>query len=433
MSSKTLIMAVAGMALLASCAEKERILPGKREPLRAEAEKIENAAPAIRLPGQTRNDSWTHRIGTQKYRVAHAALSPAPALAWSAEIGQGESRKTRITADPVVAGGRVFTVDAEATVTATSTATGETLWSRDLTPRRDKRGDASTGGLSFGNGKLFVTTGFGSLRALDPATGNDIWEQRLQSVGSGTPTVYGDLVYLVSGDATAWAVNTETGKTEWQLLSIPDVQNVQSPSAPAINDRLAIFAYGSGEVQAAFRRGGVGRWNAALAGERAGRAVNTVLDISGDPVIVGSTVYVASHSGRLVAMDIDTGERLWTAGEGALSPAFPAGGSLFMVSDRNQLMRIDARDGTTIWAQDLPYFVKDKPKKQSTLHVHYGPILAGGRLVVPSSDGLLRLYDPQSGKLVHSTEIPGGAATNPVVANGTLYIVNRKGKLLAFR
>ncbi len=425
-------MAAAGLGILVACAEKERILPGAREDLRTESGNGRNAAPAISLPRQSVNRSWTHRIGTPKYRVANAALSSTPFLVWSKSIGKGESRKTRITADPVVAQGRIYTVDAEATLAATA-GNGQPVWTRDLTTARDKAGQASTGGIAFADGTLFVTTGFGSIRALEAKNGDDLWEQKFLAVGSGTPTVYGDLVYAVSGDATAWAINKNTGKVDWQLLSLPDVQNVQSPSAPAVNDSFAIMAYGSGEIQAAFRRGGVGRWNVSISGQRAGRATNTINDISGDPVIVGNVVYVANHSGRLVALDIDTGNRLWTADEGSLSPVFPAGGSLFLVSDRNKLLRIDARDGSIIWSKDLPLFVKDNPRRQAKVHAHYGPILAGGRLVVASSDGLMRFFDPRSGDLTYSVELPGGAATNPVVADGTLYVVSRKGDLHAFR
>ncbi|WP_244503532.1 PQQ-binding-like beta-propeller repeat protein [Shimia haliotis] len=432
MKSKTWIMAAAGVALLVSCGKKEVILPGEREDLRTLAEPVENTAPAVSLASQTRNSSWTHRIGTQKYRVSNAALSANPTLVWSAPIGKGENRKSRVTADPVVAEGRIFTMDAEATLSATSTS-GAPLWSRDLTPPRDKAGNASTGGLAYGEGLLFATTGFGSIRAFDPKTGADVWEQKLQAVGSGTPTVYGGLVYLVSGDATGWAIDAKTGKVIWQALSLPDVQNVQSPSAPAVDDRLVYFPYGSGEVQANFRRGGISRWTAGISDTRPGRASNTVGDLSGDPVLVGSRLYVANHSGRMVALDTETGERIWTADEGALSPVFPAGNSLFFVSDRNRLMRLDARDGTLIWQQELPYFTKDKPRRQSTLHVHYGPIIAGNRLVVASSDELLRLFDPKSGEAVYTAEIPGGAATNPVVADGVLYIVSGKGQLHAFR
>jgi hypothetical protein len=37
------------------------------------------------------------------------------------------------------------------------------------------------------------------------------------------------------------------------------------------------------------------------------------------------------------------------------------------------------------------------------------------------------------GALVQEIAIPGGATTRPVVANGTLYVVSRKGVLHAYR
>lgn len=427
-----LVASVASAAVLAACAEPEIILVGEREDLFPSEEVVDNQDQALNLPAVTKNASWTGRIGSPSSRIANAALASKPSLIWSASIGKSESRKSRITADPVVADGRIFTVDAEANVYATSTS-GQTLWSRDLTPPSDKAGQASTGGLAYAKGKLFVTTGFGSIRALDAATGADIWEQKFQAVGSGSPSVYGDLVYVVSGDATAWALEVETGKVAWQLLSIPNVHNVQSPAAPAVTDRLAVFPYGSGEIQAAFRRGGVSRWTAGLSDTRQGRAVNTVGDISGDPVVVGETIYVANHSGRMAAFEAETGVRKWTADHGALSPVFPAGGSVFLVSETNQLLRLDARDGTRIWGQTLPQFIKDKPTKQSAVHAHYGPVLAGGQLVVPSTDDVVRFYNPRNGLLTHTVELPHGAATNPVVAGGVLYVVNRKGELYAFR
>ncbi|WP_348540011.1 PQQ-binding-like beta-propeller repeat protein [Shimia sp. R11_0] len=433
MTRNTWMFAAGAAALfLTACQEPEVILVGEREDLFEQAEKTENQSPALRLSSQSHNAAWTHRIGTQKYRVANAALSQRPTLAWSTSIGQAESRKNRITADPVMADGKIFTVDALATVSAINTA-GETLWSKDLTPSRDKAGQASTGGLAYGNGTLFVTTGYGSLRALDPASGADLWEQEFQAVGSGSPTVYGDLVYAVSGDATGWALEAKTGRVAWQLISIPTVQNIQSPAAPAVTDRYAIFPYGSGEIQAAFRQGGVARWTASLSETLPGRSINTIGDISSDPVVAGNTIYVGNHSGRLAALDIETGARKWTADYGALSPVFPAGGSLFLVSERNELLRLNASTGERIWGQQLPQFVSNKPRKQSEMHAHYGPVVAGGQLVVASSDELIRFYDPQSGALTYTVELPHGAATNPIVAGGVLYVVNRKGELYAFR
>ncbi|MEO0380029.1 MAG: PQQ-binding-like beta-propeller repeat protein, partial [Pseudomonadota bacterium] len=81
----------------------------------------------------------------------------------------------------------------------------------------------------------------------------------------------------------------------------------------------------------------------------------------------------------------------------------------------------------------LPNFVSDRPGRQVEVFAHHGPILAGGRLIVASSDGLLRSFDPASGSLTGTAEIPSGATTAPVVAGQTLYLVTRKGQLVAYR
>ncbi|WP_072790627.1 PQQ-like beta-propeller repeat protein [Cognatishimia maritima] len=427
-------MAAVVAGLVGGCAEREVILQGDRQELRGEPPQVElpSESRSIRLAAQTRNANWTHRHGTQKYRTAHPALSTAPALAWTANIGAGDGRRQRIATDPVVFDGRIFTIDSEAQLTATGTE-GQRLWAHDMTPAGDKSSEASGGGLAVGEGKLFVSNGFGRLSAFDPATGALLWEQRLGATGSGAPTVYGGLVYVISGDDLAWALDTETGRIEWQLSSTPDVNNLMVPSAPSVTDKFVIFGFGSGEVQAAFRKGGLRFWDAGVQGGRVGRALSSISDISGDPVVVGNTIYVANHSGRLVSLDADTGTRNWTIEQGALSPVWPAGDSLFLVNEQNQLLRVSAATGEVIWGKRLPDFVKERPRRQVRRYGQYGPVLAGGVLWIASSAGTLNAYDPASGDLLRSEALPHGAASNPVVAGGTLYVVNKKGELLAFR
>ncbi|MGZ2258488.1 outer membrane protein assembly factor BamB family protein [Roseobacter sp. A03A-229] len=432
---------LAATILLTACAEDDIILPGKREDIRSvlqDGEAVPIAAEtqdgprAISLPATQSNSDWTQGPGSPSFRTAHPALSANPQRVWSANIGAGDSRRHRITADPVVAGGLIYTLDAETQVTATSTS-GETVWRRDITSVRDDAGAATGGGMSFKDGRLYVSLGYGALVALDAASGDEIWRQNLEGTGSGRPTAFGDLVYATSGDDTGWALRAEDGRVEWQLNASPDVNNVLGGPAPAVADDLAIFAFGSGEVQAVFRRGGLRRWDASALGQRFARALGAVSDVTGEPVISGDRVYVGNQSGRIVALNFASGAREWTAREGAVGPVLPAGDSVFVVSDLGELLRIDASDGSRIWGTQLPNFVKDRPRRRAEIFAHHGPILAGGRIYVASNDGLLRGFNPESGALVTSTEIPGGATTAPVVAGGVLYVVSTNGQLHAFR
>ena len=430
--------------MLSACAEPEVILPGEREDVRAVLQNpglVElpqdlptppNTARAIALPAPQNNASWTQGTGTEATRVAHAALRAGPQMAWSADIGQGNGRRNRITASPVVAGGAIFTLDSHARVTATSTG-GGTIWSRDLTPASDKSGESTGGGLAVAGDTLYVSVGFGILAALDIATGATRWTQDLLGSGSGTPTVSGDLVYLTSGDDTGWAIRRSDGKVQWQTGTTTSYQNVLGAPAPAVTGDLAIMAFGTGEVQGLFRQGGLERWTTSVVGKRPGRALSTIIDITSAPVVSGGTVYAANQSGRIVAMNVGSGEAEWSAREGAVDPVWPAGDSIFAITDLNELVRLDASDGTRIWGTQLPNFTKSRPRRQGEIHAHFGPILAGGRIVIASGDGKLRSFDPVSGALTATADLPGGAASAPVVAGGTLYVVSRKGKLHAFR
>jgi outer membrane protein assembly factor BamB len=435
-----LCLGVAGLAVLAGCAEKEEILVGKRESIYSVLSSgvepasaiTENRAQAIRLPGQKANAEWTHGIGSPVYRTKHPALGAAPTLVWSAPIGEGDSKRNRIVADPVVAGGRVFTLDAHATVAATSTA-GEPAWNTDLTPPRDNANEATGGGLAYGDGKLFVTSGFGSLTALDPATGAVLWQQDLLASGSGAPTYYKGLVYVTSGDDTGWAIESDTGRVRWQLTALPDAGNILGAPAPAVTSKFVVYGYGDGEIQAAFRKGGMRHWVSQLAGSQRDRALTRLNDITAEPVIDGKTVYVGSNAGRMVALDLDTGERKWTAREGAIGTMWPVGGSVFAINLQNQLMRLDARDGAAVWSVQLPNYVKFTQRRASEIYANYGPVVAGGRVIVASNDGQMRFFDPRDGNQVYSVQVPDGATTNAVVAGRTLYVVSSKGELHAFR
>ncbi|MCB2137072.1 MAG: PQQ-like beta-propeller repeat protein, partial [Rhodobacteraceae bacterium] len=292
--------ALAALVLVTGCGDGELILEGKRLPLRSDlnapadateesadplAPKAVTAAP-ISLPAAQSNGEWTHRAGNASHTAGHVALGAAPARIWSVNIGQGDDRKHRISADPIIAAGRVFTLDSRSTVTATGT-NGERLWQVDLTPSADKSDDASGGGLAYGEGRVYVTTGFGELVALDPQTGAVAWRQRFDAAVGGAPAVADGRVYVVARDASAWAVSASTGKVEWVLPGTPSVSGVMGVSAPAVDARQVVFPFASGQMVAVAKDSGVGLWGAYVAGQRLGRSYASVTDLTGDPVIAG--------------------------------------------------------------------------------------------------------------------------------------------------
>ncbi len=431
------LISLAAVIVLASCGNRDVVLPGERldirEPFGAATGIPENRSVKINLSRQVNHSSWTHRAGNAAHKIQHPAFSASPAQIWAAAIGQGNGRKHRITADPVASSGRIFTVDSRALVTATSTS-GATLWSRDMTPAGDKEDDASGGGLAIVGDQLFVTTGFGELAALNPADGSVIWQQQLEAPATGAPTVADGLIYVVTRDNRAWAINASDGRVRWQLGGAPSVTGIVGGSAPAVGNGMVLFPFGSAQLAAAFPKGGLQIWRSSVAGARLGQAYAQLSDVTGDPVISGKTIYAGNSSGRTVAFDATTGDAKWSTNEGAAGPVWVDGGSVFLVSDRAELVRLNASTGARIWGAQLPDFVPMRnERRQRDVFAHFGPVLAGGVLWVASGDGNLRGFNPVDGSLANVTILPGGATTRPIVVDGVMYIVNGDGQLLAFR
>ena len=232
------LLPLAVLVALSACAERELVLPGTRISPRAV---VSPEGPAIVDGGAVtsttlslaapRSFDWPQRAGNAQHLIGHAALPGGTTRIWSASIGQPSGKRHRITADPVVAGGRVFTLDSLARVTATALS-GGTAWSANLVPATERGDSASGGGLAYDGGRVFATTGYGELVALDAASGGVIWGQRVDSPIGGAPTVAGGTVYATARNGTGWAVRASDGKDLWTAAGIPSQSGVSGVAAP---------------------------------------------------------------------------------------------------------------------------------------------------------------------------------------------------------
>ena len=421
---------------LAAC-ERDFVLEGERFALRAPfaedaGEVPDNRTLAVALPAQQAHAAWTHRLGAPGQRLSHPALSAEPRLVWSAPIGQGDGRGHRITADPVAEGGRIFTLDSRALVTATSTS-GQTIWSRDLRPAYARPDAASGGGLALGEGRLYVTSAFGLLVALDPVTGAELWRHRFDAPVTAAPAVAGGKVFVSVSDSTGWALDAATGKVDWQLPGTPSGSSVAGGAAPAIAGERVVFPMPSGEVIAARRDTGMTVWSTLVGGQRIGIAAAGVTDITGDPVVAGDTIHVGNQSGGMLALDARSGTQRWRADEAAWGPVWPVGDSVFLLSDRNWLIRLEAATGQYVWGNDLGLYREAREGRRAEIYAHYGPVLAGGRLWLAGNDSVLRSFAPDSGALVGAQPLPAAATGTPIVVDRTMYLVTGNGQLHALR
>ena len=157
----------------------------------------------------------------------------------------------------------------------------------------------------------------------------------------------------VSRDDRAYALDARSGATLWRTQGVGGT-GLLGGASPAADGQLVVLPFASGEVLGVLGRNGLTVWGTAVTGGRRDLARNRINDISGDPVIDGDWVYASNQSGRTVRLDRRSGERAWTMAEGSYGPAWPVGGSVFLLSDIGTLVRADAATGGIIWSAQLP-------------------------------------------------------------------------------
>ena len=133
----------------------------------------------------------------------------------------------------------------------------------------------------------------------------------------------------------------------------------------------------------------------------------------------------------MVAMELITGQRMWELNLAGIATPWVSGDWVFVVTDDAKLMAIARTAGKIRWITQLPAFHKAKSKSGAISYT--GPILAGGRLIVASSEGALMFVDPDHGAVQGQTNLKAGVSLSPVVANNMLYVLDDDGRLHAFR
>ena len=389
------------------------------------------AAAPFALPAPQSNASWEQSGGNAGKSMGHLALGSDLSLAWNRSIGTGSSSTARLTSTPIVAEGRVYAIDVYGMVSAFDAASGAPVWRVATSDTGRNRDSLYGGGVAFGGGRIFATNGLGDVVALDPATGGVAWRAKPGGTLRGAPTYDGTNLYVTSQDNQLFALSPLDGSTQWSAAAALEVAGVFGTAAPAAGRGTVVAGFSSGDLNAYRYENGNQVWQDTLARTSISRSVSTLADIDADPVIDGNQVFALGQGGRMVSLDILRGQRLWELNLAGTATPYVAGDHVYVVTDEAQMIAIQRGDGAVRWITQLPRY--RNAKKKSGPIFYAGPVLAGGRLIAVSSEGAMIEVEPGAGTIQRQRDLGRRFSMQPVVANGTLYLLDDEGTLAAFR
>ncbi|MGJ8564827.1 MAG: PQQ-binding-like beta-propeller repeat protein [Alphaproteobacteria bacterium] len=411
---------------------------------------------SVVLPEAYINTDWPQVGGNQTHVMQRTEARGSLAKLWSKDVGKGSSRKGRVLSPPVVAGGRIFVMDADNTVRAIDAGTASEIWEHKLSvklkgkTREGKSGiferitnplaagdsggkdkESVGGGVAFADGKIYVTSGLGLIKALDAQTGAEVWRKRLPTPMHSAPKVSGGRLFAVSDDNELFAVDANTGDVLWTYQGIVESARMLTAPSPAVIDDVVIAPFASGELVALRVQNGGVLWQDALSSSGRLTPLSSLNDIASGPVIADGYVIASAQSGVMSAFDLRTGQRIWSQPAGTLGFPWIAGDFVYSVTTEGQVVCMSKLTGAVVWLQQLQSFKNEEKRK--TRIAWAGPIMAGGRLLTVSSRGEGVEINPYNGAITRTFKVGDPVFVPPVIANETVYIINDKAKLIALR
>ncbi len=147
-------------------------LPGKRETVIGTTRELQpdiTDKRPVAVPPAVQNAEWAQSGGGPTHAMQNVAVGNL-SRSWERSIGEGGGYRAKITAAPVVAGGRVFMMDSDGSITAFDAATGSRHWNTDTQGEKDRSTNVG-GGLAVAAGVVYASTGRGEVLALDAGSG----------------------------------------------------------------------------------------------------------------------------------------------------------------------------------------------------------------------------------------------------------------------
>lgn len=387
-------------------------------------------AAAFEAPAAQQNVSWPQAGGQPSHAMQNLALGANLQRAWSASIGDGSRSKLPLTAQPVILGKSVFTLDTSAKLSSFSTDDGKRRWSISVRDEKDDD-DVISGGIAAEGDTIYVTAGYDEVIAVDAVQGKIKWRAPLNSPSRAAPSVANGRVFVTTLNNTMLALDATNGQVIWEFAGMGQSTGLVGAASPAIDGEFVVPAFSSGEIYALRAANGTVAWSDNLANSLRLGGMTTLSDIRGLPVVEDNIAYAVSFGGKMAAIDMRTGSRVWQRDIASARTPWVAGNRVFLISTNAQIVALDKNDGSVVWVSQLARF-KNKEEKSGPIF-WAGPLLAGDRLMAFSSDGRIAEIHPDQGTLVREWSSGEDIRISPAIAGGTLYVLGEDGTLTAYR
>jgi outer membrane protein assembly factor BamB len=243
----------------------------------------------------------------------------------------------------------------------------------------------AAGAMAASANRLFVPSE-GQLHALDTANGQTAWTAKTGEL-TAPPFIHGDWVYVAAGEQLS-SYKIADGAAGWSR----DIGVVEE--RPAVMDARMYVPVSDGRIVALDLASGDPVWETSIVGVK-----------PTEPLVYGGRVFAGSAAKRLCSFRADTGVTDWCFGIGAVIVGRAAADAsrVYFVALDNQLYAHNRSHGARLWKRDLRY----RPSA--------GPFLVGASVTAPGLTSKMQVFDAATGNPGPQLTFPAALAMVPVL------------------
>ena len=333
---------------------------------------------------------------------------------WSHGIGNGQGDGF-YKIQPAIAGSSIYIAAADGTVEAFDKQTGKSLWDTELER-------PLSGGVGVYGDALLLGSSDGFVLKLDANSGEVQWSTRLSGEVMSVPGSDGRMVLAHTLDGKLQGLDFATGEVAWTYDSNVPVLTLRGSCSPLLNGNVAYVGFATGRVLAFDIANGGIIWEARVAIPQGRSEIERVVDIDGTMTLLGNELFVASYQGRIMAIDVTDGRKLWQNNVSSFSGVSQGFGNVYVADEDGTVTAYQRSGQGERWQQTaLAYRGLSRPTPVSSY------------LAVGDKEGYVHFMSQVDGEIVGRIEADDeGIRADMVSEDNILYVYGNSGDLIAY-
>ena len=333
---------------------------------------------------------------------------------WSVGVGDGQGDGF-YRLQPAISGEVIYAASADGEVVAVDRKRGKTLWEVDL--------DISlSGGVGVYNDVLLLGSSEGLVLKLDANTGEQLWTTMLTGEILSPPQANGKVVVAQTYNGKLQGLDFATGQLLWTYNSKVPVLTIRGTSVPIMENNRVYAGFASGRVLAFDAQTGSIVWDGRVAIPQGRSEIERIVDVDGTMELAGNELYAVSYQGSVVAIDVESGRKIWQQKASSFSGVSLGFGNVY-AADEDGTLNAFMRNGEGVrWSQGaLGYRQLSRPT----------PV--GSYVTVGDFEGYLHVLSQVDGDFVGRVRVDSdGVRADMLSEDGILYVFANDGELVAY-